>query len=187
MRYLIILLVVLSFTASFGSYELDSAQTVGADRFAVTAGGMFAIYTGFVPHLGVEYGLSENFSLSLRGNYSLCLSLKTNYAFENLPLSLGFSLGGELNSSASEQGSEAHYSFRNNWIFQAWFFYLGFTLNSDFSDSRDSIELSLSLGFDIEFNDSLSLLIALGSHTGMSSVPGHSHGGHLGVGMEIIF
>ena len=185
MRYLITLLVILSFAASFGSYELDSAQTVDAGRFGVTAGGM--LYAGFVPHLGVEYGLAEHFSVGLRSNYgsgfNLCLSLKTNYAFENLPLSLGFSLGGELNSSASE----THYSFRNNWIFQAWFLYLGFTLNSDFSDSRDSIELSFSLGFDIEFSESLSLLIAFGSHTSMSSAPGHSHVVYPGVGMEVIF
>lgn len=75
MRYFITLLVVLSFAASFGSVELESAQIVDSGHFGITAGGMLSVIglagglASIGAHVGVEYGLSEYLSIGLKGDY----------------------------------------------------------------------------------------------------------------------
>jgi len=207
MRYLIVLLVVLSFAASFGSYELESARIVDAGRFGVTAGGVLTpawLYIGFVAaRLGVEYGLSDNFSLGLKGDFSygegvrnsllnFSLSLKTNIAFFDLPISLGLSLGGELNNYSAYRYHptyhETYLSIKSNLTFQAWFVYLGLTYNIvDVS----CLPTSVDLGFDIEFTDSFSLLTEVGASFTRPYADvgpgGHYHWPYLAIGVEAVF
>jgi len=178
MRYLITLLVVLSFVASFGVYELESARIVDAGRFGITAGGVVHVlwlYTGLMAaRLGVEYGLSDNFSLGLKGDYSsgesdsllnINLNLKTNIALFDLPIYLGLSLGGELNNRVVDihniYHNDTYFSLKGNLTLQAWFVYLGFTFNT-VSDDASSGPISANLGLDIEFSDYLSLLGEVG-------------------------
>jgi hypothetical protein len=195
MRYFITLLVVLSFVASFGSVELESAQIVDSGHFGITAGGMLSVIglagglASIGTHVGVEYGLSEYLSIGLKGDYfhmptfddgsftqgDLSCSLKTSFDFTDPPFSLGFSLGGEyydqaiIESIDNPDGSnymdhryETKFNARGNLIFQAWFAYLGLVITSDFDDSTLPPNPILSLGFDIEFNDNLSMLLELG-------------------------
>ncbi|MCD4733588.1 hypothetical protein K8R78_05065 [bacterium] len=206
-RYLIVLLVVLSAVASFGSYELESARIVDAGRFGVTAGGvMHAIwlYTGYVAaRLGVEYGLFDNFSLGFKGDYSsgesdsllnLNLNLKTNIAFFDLPIYLGFSLGGELNNRVVDihdiYHNDTYFSLRGNLTLQAWFVYLGFTFNTVLDDASSG-PISANLGLDIEFNDYLSLLGEVGVSFTRPYADvgpgGHYHWPYYSLGVEFIF
>ena len=192
MRYLITLLIVLSFIASFGVLRLEPPATVGAGRFSIAVGGSHAVIIPQVGgSLGMEYGLSDYLSIGLNieaaskqydgsGSFmggSLGFNLKGSYEFEASPFCIGLSLSVEyfdykegFNNYSPDEGDFLDYRYRSglgikgSFAFQAWFVYLGF----QYTQSFEVLLLLPSLGFDIDFNEDFSMLIELGLGGGLS-------------------
>jgi hypothetical protein len=176
MRYLITLLVVLSFAASYGYpvAELQSTTAPAEDSFRLSVGTIsnfsYGDYPqdihldlgGIGPHLGIAYGFSDYFSaglnldfLFLRNQYQpftgdLDLYIKWNYPFPNSPFAISGTLGGLF-----------PLGFYPNIIatFQAGFIYVGVGLHAFMILNEPPL---INLGSDIEFSDVLSLLVEIG-------------------------
>jgi hypothetical protein len=184
MRYLITLLVVLSVTVSFGILQYESADTVGAGRFGISVGGTasMALITGV--GFGLEYGLFDFLSIGFKGDHivrhnsgtgsfeghSFGLNLKGSYDFDGSPFLVSLSLGGEYYDQMRSGWSfvDGVESFVYNYLkgfgakgslaLQAWFVYVGFSLN----ESYEPYYVPGFVGLDIEFCDNFSLLLEFG-------------------------
>jgi hypothetical protein len=184
MRYFIVLLVVLSFVASFGVFGYKCADTVGAGRFGiasgVTAGMFYTSWSGF----GLEYGLSDYLSIEVAGNYShkrydgsygfqkgnLSFSLRGSYDFGGSPFFVGLSLGGlfyeqttDDNGYSPEEGyffihrHDSGFAGGGSLALQAWFVYVGSDYNTMYAEL--GYPPPITVGLDIDFNDYIGVLL----------------------------
>ncbi len=182
MRYLITLLVVLSVTVSFGILRYESADTVGAGRFGISAGGTMGLLGFYGGGFGLEYGLLDFLSIGFKGDsfythsgnrgtfsHSFGLNLKGNYDFAGSPFLASLSLGGEYyehKTSGWEDIIDGDYytnyrkgfGVKGSLALQAWFVYVGFSLNEDYGRYYPSG----FVGLDIEFCDNFSMLLEFG-------------------------
>jgi len=185
MRYLIVLLVVLSFVASFGVFGYRYADTVGAGRFGITSGvtvGMFYMnWSGF----SLEYGLSDYLSVEVAGDYahkpydgssgfqkgSLSFSLGGSYDFDGSLFSVGLSLGGlfyeQTKNYLSWNGEDdiwnhiynSGFAVGGSLALQAWIVYVGTDYNSMYAEL--GYAPPITVGLDIDFNDYIGVLLEL--------------------------
>jgi len=177
MRYLIVLLVVLSSVASFGigMAELQSTRAPGEDSFRLSIGTITKFsygkypqdihfdFLGIGPHLGIAYGFSDYFSVGLNTNWVFSPSFtrgligdfdlytKVRYPFPNSPFALSCSLGGLF---------PIDFYPKITGTFQAWFAYVGVSLHPYMILG---VPPWVNLGADIEFSDDLNLLVEIGS------------------------
>jgi len=189
MRYLITLLVVLSVTVSFGILQYESADTVGAGRFGISAGGTMSLASFYGGGFGLEYGLFDFLSVGFKGDsfythsgnssifsHSFGLNLKGNYDFAGSPFLVSLSLGGEYyehKTSGWEDTIDGDYytNYRKGFgakgslALQAWFVYAGISLHeSNYGFAPGFV------GLDIKFCDYFSLYVEFGGQlfAGMS-------------------
>jgi|GEM_PF-1721572 len=217
MRYLIVLLVVLSFAASFGVYELESAQIVGADRYSYTVGagwdtfGLFNGITDISLHGGFEYGLSEYLSLCFKGNlrfmsyshsgsnllgYNLVGCLKTSFDIPDSPFSVGISLGGMLQNDPryyyDHLFRDGYDASKTRFAGRGRLIFQGLFLYLGFQINTDFgyyyPMYDIVVGFDFELNDKLNLLVELGSSVDYRSIiPSLTSIANIVVGLETTF
>jgi hypothetical protein len=217
MRYFITLLVVLSFVASFGSYELESARIVGADRFSYTIGagwdtfGLLDGITDISLHAGFEYGLSEYLSVCFKGNlrfmsyshsdsnflgYDFVGCLKTSFDFTDSPFSLGISLGGMLRNDPRYYYDpllrDDYDASKTRLAGRGRLIFQGLFLYLGFQFNTDDIGYypgyEIIVGFDFELNDKLNLLVELGSSADYRPItPSLTSIANIVVGLETTF